>query len=95
MPSSDCYSGKRIGTFACCNPNTGWVSEYVNYCRQNNIRIDFVATHYYIGGTDPAGCISRLKSLYDVTGLPVWATEWNNGANWTSEGGFSTDSEGW
>ncbi len=89
------YSGKRIGTFACCNPNTGWVSEYVNYCRQNNIRIDFVATHYYIGGTDPAGCISRLKSLYDVTGLPVWATEWNNGANWTSEGGFSTDSEGW
>lgn len=88
------YSGKRIGTFACCNPNTGWVTEYVNYCRENNIRIDFVATHYYIGGTDPAGCISRLKSLYDATGLPVWATEWNNGANWTTESGFSTDS-GW
>ena len=70
------YSGKRIGTFACCNPSTGWVSEYVNYCRENNIRIDFVATHYYIGGTDPAGCISRLKALYDATGLPVWATEW-------------------
>ena len=89
------YSGKRVGTFACCNPSTGWVSEYVNYCRENNIRIDFVATHYYIGGTDPAGCISRLKALYDATGLPVWATEWNNGANWTSEGGFNTDSEGW
>jgi len=85
------YSGMRIGTFACCNPNTGWVSEYVNWCRDNNIRIDFVATHYYIGGTDPAGCISRLKALYNATGLPVWATEWNNGANWTTEGGFSTD----
>lgn len=89
------YSGKRIGTFACCNPSTGWVSEYVNYCRENNIRIDFVATHYYIGGQSPANCINSLKSLYNATGLPVWATEWNNGANWTSEGGFSTDSEGW
>ena len=89
------YSGKRIGTFACCNPNTGWVSEYVNYCRENNIRIDFVATHYYIGGQSPASCISQLKSLYNATGLPVWATEWNNGANWTSESGFNTDSEGW
>ena len=88
------YSGMRIGTFACCNPNSGMVSEYVNWCRNNNIRVDFVATHYYIGGTDPAGCVSRLKSLYDATGLPVWATEWNNGANWTGESGFSTDG-GW
>ena len=89
------YSGKRIGTFACCNPNTGWVSEYVNYCRENNIRIDFVATHYYIGGQSPEGCINSLRSLYNATKLPVWATEWNNGANWTNEGGFNTDSEGW
>lgn len=88
------YSGKRIGTFACCNPSTGWVSDYVNWCRQNNIRIDFVATHYYIGGQSPQGCIDRLWSLYNATGLPVWATEWNNGANWTTEGGFSTDA-GW
>lgn len=89
------YSGKRIGTFACCNPNTGWVSDYVNWCRQNNIRVDFVATHYYIGGQSPQGCIDRLWSLHNATGLPVWVTEWNNGANWTGEGGFSTDSEGW
>ena len=89
------YSGKRIGTFACCNPSTGWVSDYVNWCRQNNIRVDFVATHYYIGGQSPQGCIDRLWSLYNATGLPVWVTEWNNGANWTTESGFSTDSEGW
>lgn len=89
------YSGKRIGTFACCNPNTGWVTEYINWCRQNNIRVDFVATHYYIGGQSPQGCIDRLKTLYTATGLPVWVTEWNNGANWTTESGFTTDSEGW
>ena len=88
------YSGKRIGTFACCNPNTEWVSQYVNWCRENNIRVDFVATHYYIGGQSPQGCIDRLWALYNATGLPVWVTEWNNGANWTNEGGFSTDSEG-
>ena len=89
------YSGKRIGTFACCNPNTGWVSTYVNWCRENNIRVDFVATHYYIGGQSPQGCIDRLWSLHNVTGLPVWATEWNNGANWSGESGFTTESEGW
>lgn len=89
------YSGKRIGTFACCNPSTGWVSEYVNWCRANNIRVDFVATHYYIGGQSPQGCIDRLWQLHNVTGLPVWVTEWNNGANWTTESGFTTDSEGW
>ncbi len=88
------YSGKRVGTFACCNPNTGWVKEYVDYCRENNIRIDFVATHYYIGGQSPQGCIDRLWSLYNATGLPVWVTEWNNGANWSGESGFSTDA-GW
>lgn len=89
------YSGKRIGTFACCNPNTGWVKEYVDWCRQNNIRVDFVATHYYIGGQTPQGCIDRLWALYNVTGLPVWVTEWNNGANWSGEGGFTTDTYGW
>ncbi len=89
------YSGMRIGTFACCNPRTDWVTDYVNRCRQNNIRVDFVATHYYIGGQSPANCINSLKSLYTATGLPVWVTEWNNGANWTTEGGFNTDSEGW
>ncbi len=88
------YSGKRIGTFACCNPSTGWVKEYVDYCRENNIRVDFVATHYYIGGQSPQGCIDRLWQLHNVTGLPVWATEWNNGANWSGESGFSTDA-GW
>ena len=88
------FSGKRIGTFACCNPNTGWVTEYVNWCRENNIRVDFVATHYYIGGQSPQGCIDRLWALYNATGLPVWATEWNNGANWSGEKGFSTDA-GW
>ncbi len=89
------YSGMRIGTFATCNPNTSWVTDYVNRCRQENIRVDFVATHYYIGGQSPANCINSLKSLYNATGLPVWVTEWNNGANWTTEGGFNTDSEGW
>ncbi len=89
------YSGMRIGTFACCNPRTDWVSDYVNRCRENNIRVDFVATHYYIGGQSPANCINSLKSLYNATGLPVWVTEWNNGANWTTEGGFNTDSKGW
>ena len=85
-------SGMRIGTFACCNPNPAWVKAYIDSCEAHNYRVDFVATHYYIGGQTPQACIASLKSLYDATGLPVWCTEWNNGANWTSESQFYTDS---
>ncbi len=84
--------GKRIGTFATCNPNTSWVKAYVDSCEAHNYRVDFVATHYYIGGQKPENCINSLKSLYTATQLPVWCTEWNNGANWTSETQFYTDS---
>ncbi len=87
-------SGKRIGTFATCNPNVGWVKAYIDSCEAHNYRVDFVATHYYIGGQTPQACVSSLKSLFDATGLPVWCTEWNNGANWTSETQFYTDSLG-
>ena len=89
------YGGLRIGTFATCNPNVSWVKDYVNRCRQLNMRVDFVATHYYTGGQSPSSFINSLRELHDATGLPVWVTEWNNGANWTSEKGFTTDSEGW
>ena len=85
-------TGKRIGTFATCNPNVSWVKAYVDSCEARNYRVDFVATHYYIGGQTPEACINSLKSLYNATGLPVWCTEWNNGANWTSETRFYTDS---
>ena len=87
-------SGMRIGTFACCNPNVSWVKAYVDSCEAHNYRVDFVATHYYNGGQTPAACINSLKSLYDATKLPVWCTEWNNGANWTSETQFYTDTKG-
>lgn len=89
------YSGMRIGTFACCNPNTSWVKDYVDRCKAQNMRVDFVATHYYIGGQSPSSFISSLKALYDNTGLPVWVTEWNNGANWTSESGFTLGDGSW
>lgn len=88
------YSGLRIGTFATTNPNATWVKNYVDACKARNMRVDFVATHYYKGGQSPSSFISDLKALYTATGLPVWVTEWNNGANWTSESGF-TLSDGW
>ena len=89
------YSGMRVGTFATCNPNATWVKDYVDRCKAQNMRVDFVATHYYKGGQSPSSFINDLKALYDATGLPVWVTEWNNGANWTSESGFTTDTNGW
>ena len=87
-------SGMRVGTFATCNPNVSWVKAYIDSCEAHNYRVDFVATHYYIGGQTPQNCINSLKALYTATQLPVWCTEWNNGANWTSETRFYTDSLG-
>ncbi len=83
------YSGMRIGTFATTNPNATWVTNYVNACKARNMRVDFVATHYYKGGQSPTSFISDLAALHTATGLPVWVTEWNNGASWTTETGFT------
>jgi hypothetical protein len=89
------YGGLRIGTFATCNPNVSWVKDYVNRCRQLNMRVDFVATHYYTGGQSPSSFINSLRELHDATGLPVWVTEWNNGANFvhSNRAGFERSSD--
>lgn len=88
-------SGLRVGTFATCNPN-GWAQDYVNKCRALNMRVDFVAVHCYLGGQNPRYFVNtQLKSMYDRSGLPVWVTEWNNGANWTGESGWTSDNGQW
>ncbi len=80
-------SGLRIGTPATTNPNN-WIPDFVRQCKAKNLRVDYVAVHWYKGGQNPNNFINDLRWLHEQTGLPVWITEWNNGANWTSESGF-------
>lgn len=87
-------SGTRIGTPATTNPNN-WIPEFVRKCKAKNLRVDYVAVHWYKGGQNPKNFINDLKWLHDQTGLPIWITEWNNGANWTTEKGFSIANGTW
>lgn len=77
-------TGYRLGSPAPSSVWT-WVGGFMNTCDSLNYRVDFMAAHVYeaIGGS---GIASRVKTLSDKgNGRPVWITEWNNGANWTTE----------
>lgn len=79
-------TGMRIGSPA--PTDAGWLKEYIGHCNDMSYRCDFVAFHAYWGTNEAADAkawYNRLKSIYDATKRPIWITEWNNGASWTSE----------
>lgn len=87
-------SGLRIGSPAWSNAwggNGGNLFDFINKCDELNYRVDFVAVHCYWGGKSPSSWYYDLKDIYNRTGRPLWITEWNNGANWTSEGWPDSD----
>ena len=88
-------SGLRLGTPAIAD-NLNWLYEFMDEARARNYRVDYVAVHAYWGGPGGAQNVvdgdgnvdidkwyEKLKGIHDRTGLPIWITEWNNGANWT------------
>ena len=76
-------SGLRIGSAAPTDKT--WISSFITAADAACYRVDFVAMHAYWGGLSAATWYTTLKSWYDATGRPLWITEWNNGANWTTE----------
>lgn len=83
-------SGLRIGSPAWASawngvPDGGNLFDFINICDELNYRVDFVALHCYWGGKSPQSWYNDLKYIHDRTGRPLWITEWNNGANWTTE----------
>ncbi|MDD3078451.1 MAG: glycosyl hydrolase [Paludibacter sp.] len=76
-------SGLRVGSPACTN--FSWLYQFMDSCKAHNYRVDYVAVHAYWGGKSPANWYNDLKYIHTRTGRPIWITEWNNGANWTTE----------
>lgn len=76
-------SGLRLGAPA--TTNFSWLYSFMDQCEALNYRVDFVAIHAYWGGKSPSNWYNDLKYIHERTGRPLWITEWNNGANWTSE----------
>lgn len=78
-------SGLRIGSPAPANPESSWLGQFLSKTDSLNLRVDFVAIHCYWGGQTPQQWYNRLKNIHNVVQRPLWITEWNNGANWTTE----------
>ena len=80
-------SGLRLGSPSPSDPfgnNGNWLYEFLDSCKARNYRVDYVAIHAY-WAKSPQQWYNDLKWVYNKTGLPIWITEWNNGANWTNE----------
>lgn len=79
-------SGMRIGSPS--PTDASWLTEYINHCDDMAYRCDFVVMHCYWGTNEAANATAwynRLKAIYNATKRPIWITEWNNGASWTTE----------
>ncbi len=84
-------TGLRLGSPAPTDGGlSGWLYPFMTQAAAADLRVDFVAVHYYQSfwnAGDPQGAANQfynfLKGVHDTTGKPVWVTEWNNGANWT------------
>lgn len=76
-------SGMRLGSP--CPTDMSWLYDFVNKIDAKGYRLDYVAIHAYWGGLTATEWYNQLKTIYDKTKRPIWITEWNNGANWTTE----------
>ena len=78
-------SGMRVGSPSPATPQSSWITDFLTKCDALNYRVDYVTIHCYWGGLSPAQWYAQLKTIYDRVRRPLWITEWNNGANWTTE----------
>lgn len=91
-------TGLRLGT-----PSTTdfwWLYDFLDKALKKGYRVDFAAIHAYWGGSGGSVVVNgiadwaaKLSEIHERTGLPIWITEWNNGANWTHEAWPSTEAE--
>jgi hypothetical protein len=79
-------SGMRLGSPAVTD--NSWLYSFMDECDKRGYRVDYVAYHAYWGGKSPQNWYNDLKAIYSRTGRKIWLTEWNNGANWTTESGW-------
>ncbi|MBK1834939.1 LamG-like jellyroll fold domain-containing protein [Roseibacillus ishigakijimensis] len=82
-------TGLRVGAPAVTDGGLGWLNTFMSSASSAGHRVDYVPVHYYRSspGNNPQTAANAmynfLASVHNATGLPVWVTEFNNGANWT------------
>ena len=84
-------TGLRVGAPAVSDGGLNWLYSFIDAADAAGLRVDFVPVHYYRSFPNPADAAGIqnqfywfLKGIYDRVKRPLWVTEWNNGANWTT-----------
>lgn len=75
-------SGLRLGSPCTTDGTVDWLYEFLDKAKQRGYRVDFVTVHYYKGGWSDEKFIKWMRDIHERTGLPIWVTEFNNGARW-------------
>jgi autotransporter-associated beta strand protein len=76
-------TGLRIGAPAVTDGGKAWLYSFMDQAIARGLRVDFIPIHMYMAGQTATSLYNWLKDIYDRYKLPVWVTEFNNGANWT------------
>lgn len=75
-------SGLRLGSPCTTDGTIDWLYEFMDKAKARGYRVDFITVHYYKGGWSDEKFIQWMRDIHERTGLPLWVTEFNNGARW-------------
>ena len=71
-------TGLILGSPATATPSDGWLASFMALAQQRQLRIDFIALHYYQDFTNP-NAVSELRGqlvlLHNEYRRPIWITE--------------------
>jgi hypothetical protein len=59
---------------ATVNPENDWMKNFMRRAEEENLRIDYVAMHWY-GGANASAFINKVKQVYELYQKPIWITE--------------------
>jgi fibronectin type 3 domain-containing protein len=77
-------SGLRLGSPAVTDGGLDWLYSFIDTADALNYRVDYVTVHFYKCGWTATQLHDWLWGIHVRTHRPVWVTEFNNGANWTT-----------
>lgn len=72
--------GLPLGSPAASWPTRQWIYDFMDSCKAQGKRVDFICVHMYVG-TDDNAFVQVLQDLYNKYKLPIWITEFATVAN--------------
>jgi autotransporter-associated beta strand protein len=82
--------GMRAGAPAVSDSGTtgtglDWLYNFMSQATNNGWRVDFIPIHFYKCAWSSSQLSNYLAGVFQITGKPIWLTEFNYGANWCSD----------